>query len=149
MNNHKTIGYTCGSFDLFHIGHLNILKRAKENCDYLIVGLNSDETMLRCKNKLPVIPFNERKQILEAIRYVDKVIKVECLKPNSKADDWDTRLKADIVIASDECINHPEWQELAKLKQNSNSGKILFFPYTKTTSSTLIRKLLQDKLIDN
>lgn len=149
MNNHKTVGYTCGSFDLFHIGHLNILKHAKENCDYLIVGLNSDETMLRCKNKLPVIPFNERKQILEAIRYVDEVIKVECPKPGSKADDWDIRFKADIVIASNECINFPEWQELAKLKQNRDSGKILFFPYTETTSSTLIRKLLQNKLIDD
>ncbi len=149
MDNHKIIGYTCGSFDLFHIGHLNILKNAKENCDYLIVGLNSDETMFRCKNKLPVIPFEERKQILEAIRYVDKVIKVECLKPNFKADDWNIRVKANIVIASDECINYPEWQELAKLKQSCNSGKILFFPYTKTTSSTLIRKLLQNKLIDN
>ena len=77
------IGYTTGVFDMFHIGHLNILRSAKERCDYLIVGLNSDETMLRCKNKLPIIPYAERKQILESIKYVDEVVSRggKCLLP--------------------------------------------------------------------
>ena len=145
MENKKILGYTVGSFDLFHVGHLNILKKAKEHCDYLIVGLNSDETMLRCKNKLPVIPYEERKEILEAIRYVDEVIKVECPQKDSKADDWDMRLKADVVFSGDDHKDSPEWVELMEYKKN-NGGKVMFFPYTKTTSSTLIRKILLEKL---
>lgn len=140
----KIIGYTCGSFDLFHIGHLNILKKAKEHCDYLIVGLNSDETMLRCKNKLPIIPYSERKQILEAIKYVDEVIKVECPQKDSKADDWKYRTSADIVFSGDDHSSSPEWQELINYKKE-HGGKVIFFPYTKSTSSTLIRKVLEDK----
>lgn len=143
----KTIGYTCGSFDLFHIGHLNILKKAKQQCDYLIVGLNSDETMLRCKNKLPVIPYPERKQILESIKYVDKVIKVECPQKDVKADDWEYRLSADVVFSGDDHSSSPEWKELIDYKKK-HGGKVIFFPYTKSTSSTLIRKILEDKLIN-
>ena len=137
----KIIGYTCGSFDLFHIGHLNILKKAKSFCDYLIVGLNSDETMLRCKNKLPVIPYEERKEILKAIKYVDEVIKVECQQKDTKADDWAIRLKADVVFSGDDHKDSPEWLELLKYKE-AHGGKVIFFPYTKSTSSTLIREKL-------
>ena len=68
------IGYTTGVYDMFHIGHLNILRRAKEQCDYLIVGVSTDELALTYKHKTPVIPFEERKAIVEAIRYVDKVV---------------------------------------------------------------------------
>lgn len=143
-NNKKIIGYTVGSFDLFHIGHLNILKKAKEHCDYLIVGINSDETIQRCKNKLPVIPFEERKEILEALKYVDKTIKVECLQKNTKADDWKIRLKSDIVFSGDDHKDSPEWQELIEYKK-VHGGKVMFFPYTKTTSSTLIRKTLLEQ----
>ena len=68
------IGYTTGVFDMFHIGHLNILKRAKEQCDYLIVGVSTDELVQSYKNKLPIIPYAERSAIVEAIKYVDKVV---------------------------------------------------------------------------
>jgi glycerol-3-phosphate cytidylyltransferase len=68
------IGYTTGVYDMFHIGHLNILRRAKEQCDYLIVGISTDELVEKEKNKTPIIPFNDRCQIVEAIRYVDRVV---------------------------------------------------------------------------
>ena len=71
------IGYTTGVYDMFHIGHLNILKRAKEQCDYLIVGVSTDELVQRDKNKTPIIPFRDRAAIVEAIRFVDKVVPQE------------------------------------------------------------------------
>lgn len=141
----KIIGYTVGSFDMFHIGHLNILKKAKERCDYLIVGVNSDETIERCKNKKSVIPFSERKEILESIKYVDEVIKVECLGTGMKADDWNIRISADVVFSGDDHKSSPEWIELAKYKKEKG-GEVVFFNYTKSTSSTLLRKNLLDRL---
>lgn len=68
------IGYTTGVYDMFHIGHLNILKRAKEQCDYLIVGVSTDELVLNDKNKTPIIPFEDRCSIVKSIKYVDEVV---------------------------------------------------------------------------
>lgn len=70
----KTIGYTTGVYDMFHIGHLNILKRAKEKCDYLIVGVSTDECVKGYKNRTPICNFKEREQIVSAIKYVDEVV---------------------------------------------------------------------------
>lgn len=74
MSSKTIVGYTTGVYDMFHIGHLNILKKAKEQCNYLIVGVSTDELVQKEKNKTPVIPFEERCKIVEAIRYVDKVV---------------------------------------------------------------------------
>jgi glycerol-3-phosphate cytidylyltransferase len=68
------VGYTSGVYDLFHVGHLNILRRAKEQCEYLIVAISTDELVQQYKNKTPVIPYEERKAIVEAIKYVDEVV---------------------------------------------------------------------------
>lgn len=68
------IGYTTGVYDMFHIGHLNILRRAKEQCDFLIVGVSTDELVQHDKHKTPIIPFADRCAIVEAIKYVDKVV---------------------------------------------------------------------------
>ena len=70
----KVIGYTQGTFDMFHIGHLNLIKNAKRHCDYLVVGVNSDDLVESYKNKRPIIPLDERVEIMRAIKYVDEVI---------------------------------------------------------------------------
>ena len=68
------IGYTTGVYDMFHIGHLNVIRNAKSQCDFLIVGVSTDELVQKDKNKTPIIPFEERVQIVESIKYVDKVV---------------------------------------------------------------------------
>lgn len=70
----KVIGYTQGTFDMFHIGHLNLIKNAKRHCDYLIVGVNADDLVESYKHKRPIIPLEERAEIVRAIKYVDEVI---------------------------------------------------------------------------
>lgn len=130
------IGYTTGVYDLFHIGHLNLLRNAKSICDKLIVGVTVDE-LVSYKNKQAVIPYSERSEIVRGIRYVDAVVpqysmnKVEaCLK-----------VKADILFVGDDWYNSEKWQDYeAQLKEVN--VKIVYFPYTKGTSSTLINSTL-------
>ena len=75
----KITGYTQGTFDMFHIGHLNLLRNARANCDHLIVGVNTDELVKDYKKKLPIVPLKERMEIIRAIRYVDEVVVAETL----------------------------------------------------------------------
>lgn len=132
-----TIGYTTGVFDLFHIGHLNILKKAKEQCDYLIVGVSIDNLVLY-KDKLPIIPFEERIEIVRAIKYVDKVI------PQTDMDKmaaWEN-LHFNVMFVGDDWKNTPKWNDYEK-RFEKVGVKIVYFPYTKTTSSTIIRETLE------
>lgn len=133
----KIIGYTTGVFDLFHIGHLNILRRAKEQCDYLIVGVSTDELVGSYKNKTPVIPFEERKEIVSAIKYVDEVV------PQVDRDKFGAyeRIKFDLMFVGDDWKNSPLFKEL-KEKLDPHGVEIVFFPYTKHTSSTLLKEVL-------
>jgi len=135
------IGYTTGVFDLFHIGHLNILRKAKENCDYLIVGVSTDELVQSYKNKLPIIPYSERKAIVEAIRYVDEVVPQE----NRDKVEAQLRLKFNVMFHGDDWKESPLFIETEK-RFKEIGVKIVYFPYTKGTSSTLLADVLQKVL---
>jgi len=131
-----TIGYTSGVYDLFHIGHLNLLRNAKGMCDKLIVGVTTDE-LVSYKNKKAIIPHNERMEIIRAIRYVDAVIPQESM---DKFKMWE-KLKFDVMFVGDDWFNTPRWQEIEK-KFKEVGVRIVYFPYTKGTSSTLINQTL-------
>ena len=131
------IGYTTGVFDLFHIGHLNLLRKAKEQCDYLIVGVSTDE-LVSYKHKQAVIPFEERKQIVGAIKYVDEVVAQENM---DKMAAWE-RLHFNVMFVGDDWKGTPKWDEYER--QFKEVGvEIVYFPYTKGTSSTLINQTLE------
>lgn len=135
------IGYTTGVFDMFHIGHLNILRRAKENCDYLIVGVSTDELVQRDKNKTPIIPFEERCAIVEAIKYVDKVVP----QPDkNKFAAWQRYGFNKMFVGSD-WKGTPQWNEFEK--QFEPIGvEIVYLDHTDGISSTILRdKLLEEK----
>ncbi len=130
------IGYTTGVFDLFHIGHLNLLRRAKEQCDYLIVGVSTDDLVMY-KHKHAVIPFEERMEIVKAIRFVDEVVPQVNM---DKMEAW-KRLHFNIMFVGDDWKGTAKWD--AYEKQFAEVGvKIVYFPYTKGTSSTLINEVL-------
>ncbi|MBM1105252.1 adenylyltransferase/cytidyltransferase family protein [Aurantibacter crassamenti] len=132
------IGYTSGVYDLFHIGHLNLIKNAKGLCDKLIVGVTSDE-LVAYKNKKSVIPHLERMEIVRNIRQVDSVV------PQNDMDKFKMwqRLKFDIMFVGDDWFETEKWQELDD-KFKEVGVKIVYFPYTKGTSSTLINQALKD-----
>ena len=129
------IGYTTGVFDMFHIGHLNILKRAKEQCDYLIVGVSTDEVVETYKHKRPVIPFGERIAIVEAIRYVDKVV------PQISMD----KMEAYNALKFDALFHGSDWKgsnmyEKIVADFEKVGVDVVFLPHTDGISSTIIRE---------
>lgn len=139
MSNKKfKVGYTTGVFDLFHIGHLNILKKAKEQCEHLIVGVSTDELVKSYKNKIPVIPYEERVEIVRSCRYVDEVV------PQVNRDKFAAFeiYRFDAMFVGDDWKGKPLFQEIErKLKENGST--VVYFPYTKNTSSTIIREILE------
>lgn len=138
MSKKNIIGYTTGVFDLFHIGHLNILKKAKEDCDYLIVGVTTDELVKKRKNKTPIIPFTERLQIIGSIKFVDEVIPQDHM---DKFKIWE-KYKFNKMFVGDDWKGSDKWNEYEK-QFNAVNVEIVYFPYTKTTSSTLLRSVLE------
>lgn len=136
-NNKKPIiGYTSGVYDLFHVGHLNLLKNAKGLCDQLIVGVTSDE-LVAYKQKTAVIPHSERMEIVRNIKFVDAVV------PQNDMDKykmWE-RLKFDVMFVGDDWFKTEKWEEIEK-NFKTVGVKIIYFPYTKGVSSTLINETL-------
>lgn len=141
MKKKQVIGYTAGVYDLFHIGHLNLLKNAKGMCDKLIVGVTVDE-LVTYKGKHAFIPFEDRIEIVRACKYVDAAV------PQYNMDKLEAckKLKADILFVGDDWYNTPKWEEYEK-QFNEAGIRIVYFPYTKGISSTKINDAL-NKLRD-
>lgn len=131
------IGYTTGVFDMFHIGHLNILRRAKEQCDFLVVGVTTDELCLKRKNKMPIINEKDRMAIVEAIRYVDKVVPqsdMEKIRPVKE-------LGADAVFVGSDWKGTDAWNNYEK--QFAEVGcTVVYLDHTDGISSTMLRDTL-------
>ena len=135
------IGYTTGVYDMFHIGHLNILRRAKEQCDYLIVGVTTDELCYQRKQKYPIINENDRMAIVEAIRYVDMVIPqkdMEKIRPVKE-------LGVDAVFLGPDWKGTDAWNEYEK--QFAEIGcSVVYLEHTEGISSSILRdKISKDK----
>lgn len=131
------MGYTSGVFDLFHIGHLNILKQAKKHCEYLIVAVSPDKIVEEYKNKIPVVPLEERMKIVESIKYVDSVV-VQASMDKYKA--WE-KVKFDVLFHGDDWKGSSMYNEIEK-KLNSVGVDVVYFPITKSTTSTILRNAL-------
>lgn len=138
METRFKIGYTAGAFDMFHIGHLNLLMNSRSQCDYLIVGISTDELVQITKNKIPVVPFKERMEIVKAIKCVDNVVPQKTL---NKMEAW-RRLHFNVMFSGDDWKDTPRWMTLEN--QFAKLGvPIVYFPYTKITSSTILREKLK------
>ena len=133
------IGYTTGVFDMFHIGHLNIIRRAKEQCDYLIVGVSTDELVKSYKNKTPIIPFEERVAIVEAIKYVDRVVPQTSM---DKLAAWE-QLHFEAIFHGDDWKGSSLYDDVEKRLAEVGCDMV-FLPHTAGTSSTLLTKKLHD-----
>jgi glycerol-3-phosphate cytidylyltransferase len=133
----SVIGYAPGAYDLFHIGHLNILKHAAENCDHLIAGVVSDEMLLQATGRLPVIPLAERMEIVRSLRFVDDV-HAEVVP--DKLDTW-RQVGFDVIFKGDDWRGTPKGERLER--DFAEVGvQVRYFPYTMHTSSTILRKAL-------
>lgn len=140
----KIIGYTTGVYDMFHIGHLNVIKRAKEQCDYLIVGVSTDELVQKEKNKTPVIPYEERIAIVEAIRYVDQVV---AQPDKDKLAAWEKYHFNRMFVGSD-WQGTPQWQKYEE--QFAPLGvEIVYLQHTDGVSSTELTALIKTMLADS
>lgn len=136
------IGYVAGVFDLFHIGHLNLLQRAKEQCDYLIVGVVSDEQVIRDKRTSPYVPFEERRRIVEACRYVDEAVRIPENDPGTEAAYH--RYHFDVQFSGSDYADDPGWMA-KQVFLRQHGAELVFFPYTESTSSTKLKEKLQQE----
>jgi glycerol-3-phosphate cytidylyltransferase len=132
------IGYAAGAFDLFHVGHLNLLRHAKSECDFLIAGVVSDELLEKNKGKRPVIPLIERLEIVESVQFVDRAVAETA---PTKLDMW-KQLGFNVFFKGDDWKGTP--QGLALEESFARVGvEVVYFPYTVHTSSTFLRRTLE------
>ncbi|EAR26054.1 Cytidyltransferase-related protein [marine actinobacterium PHSC20C1] len=133
----RRIGYAAGAYDLFHVGHLNILKRAREQCDYLIAGVVSDEMLELTKNLRPTIPLEERLEIVRSIRYVDEAV-VETVP--DKLETW-RQVRFTTFFKGDDWRGTEKGERLER-EFAAVGVEVVYFPYTANTSSTVLRRAL-------
>ncbi|MBO4918740.1 MAG: adenylyltransferase/cytidyltransferase family protein [Erysipelotrichaceae bacterium] len=134
------VGYTTGVFDMFHIGHLNILKRAKERCDYLIVGVSTDEVVKEYKHKTPIIPFEERVAIVSELKCVDEVVPQTSM---NKMEAWE-KLHFDALFHGSDWQNSDMYNKI--VEDFSRIGvDVVFLPHTEGISSTMLADILHEK----
>lgn len=138
-------GYVAGVFDVFHIGHLNLLRRAKEQCDYLIVGVVSDESVIKNKKTAPYIPFDERIEIVRACRYVDEAVRIP--EDYGSTEEAYLRYRFDAQFSGSDYENDPAWLA-EKMFLEQHGADLVFFPYTEKTSSTKIKEQLRGRIVD-
>lgn len=132
------IGYTTGVYDMFHIGHLNILERAKQQCDFLIVGISTDELVFKEKKKKPIIPFEERMRIVQAIRFVDQVVpQID----KNKLGAW-YKLHFNKMFVGSDWKGTKQWKEYEKQFEPLNV-EIVYLPHTDGISSSILRENLE------
>jgi glycerol-3-phosphate cytidylyltransferase len=136
----RIIGYTQGTFDLFHVGHLRLLMKAKEHCDWLIVGVNSDELVEEYKHKKPVIPAEERYEILQALRCVDQVVITTTLDKVTMYN----LLKFQRIFIGDDWRGNERWIRTGK-EMKDLGVELVYLPYTKGISSSIIKEKMNGK----
>ena len=137
-------GYISGVFDLFHVGHLNMFRRAKEQCEYLIVGVVSDEGVRKFKHTDPFVSFEERIELVRACRYVDEAVEIP-LNFGGTRDAW--RLHHfDCQFSGSDYADNPEWLEEKEFLEE-HGAEMVFFPYTEKTNSTRIKALIEKRLL--
>ncbi|WP_185173373.1 adenylyltransferase/cytidyltransferase family protein [Rothia nasimurium] len=132
------IGYAAGAFDLFHVGHLNILREAKKNCDYLIAGVVSDEMLELTKGRRPIVPLAERMEIVSHIDFVDEV-RAETVE--DKLETWE-QVRFNTFFKGDDWKGTARGKELER-RFAEVGVQVVYFPYTAHTSSTKLRAALK------
>ena len=140
-NKQYSIGYTQGVYDMFHIGHLNLVNNAKQYCDYLIVGVNSDELVQDYKHKRPVISENERVEILRNIKAVDKAVIVNTLDK----EEIYSMYHFDVVFIGDDWKGNDRWEK-TRVALAKHGVDLIFLPHTDGISSTILRTEKDSKI---
>jgi len=135
----KIVGYTTGVFDMFHIGHLHLIKKAKRHCDYLIVGISSDDLVERYKGKIPIIPFEHRFEIISSLSYVDEVV----VQSNRDKMQQYYDIAYDWMFVGDDWKGTDLFNDVEK-KLEKYGASIIYFKYTKNISSTKFTNILQN-----
>ena len=137
-SDHRVVGYVPGVFDMFHIGHLNILRRSRERCDWLIAGVVDDETVIAMKGHPPIVPLAERLEVVASNRFVDQVVTAHSA---DKREAWYEH-EFDVVFKGNDWLDTDKGRLLEE--QMSEIGvRVEYLPYTKNTSSTVLRNTLE------
>ena len=137
------IGYTTGVFDMFHVGHLNIIRRAAAACDRLVVGVTTDELAMERKGRAPIIPFDERVEIVRACRHVDEVVAQTDM---DKLKAWE-EVGFDVMFVGSDWKGSKQWIEWER-EFGARGVAITYFPYTVHTSSTMLRQVIEDRIAE-